>query len=152
MRLNRHLASSQTDDTETSDIQALLSHHPKELWEDKCYTLKFNNKKFGLCARCSGALLGIVLSFFIIIFVWKNTGAAYFVFFPAPAFFDWGAYNLRNIRFGKHSNFVTGMLMGMAVPVFYLNILSLNWLFVLSGLFYLLIFSLIYIMKLRRKS
>ena len=83
----------------------------------------------------------------IIILNLEIARAPIFVFFPMLAFFDWGAYNLRNMQFSKHISFISGIFLGMAVPIFYLNILSLSWLFAISGIFYLLIFFMIFIMK-----
>ncbi len=119
---------------ENNFLNFVLSHHSKDERGAKC--IKFD--KYYLCARCSGAFLGVLAGLFTILFF--SFDMPYYLTFPAPAFIDWGGVRLHLLPQNKLVNFLSGILLGFAVPYFYSHVLSFDPLAVLFALIYLFIF------------
>lgn len=126
---------------EEKQILDFFSHHPREEWGRKCFLLRNGGTLVPFCARCAGAAIGISFSL-----IWIASGSAAsaisetWILLPIPAFVDWIGYTLKDIRLGKFANAATGLLIGFAVPIFYLNIYHMRIIYLLAGIAYAAIF------------
>lgn len=130
---------------EEKQIFDFFSHHPSEEWGQKCFLLKKGGILVPFCARCTGAAIGIFLSL-----VWitsisvASTSSEIWILLPIPAFVDWIGYKLKGVNLGKFTNAATGILIGFAVPIFYLNIYHMRIIYLLAGIVYAAIFVSIF--------
>jgi uncharacterized membrane protein len=128
-------------------ILDFFSHHPSEEWGKKCFILTKGETTIPLCARCTGAAIGIFLSL-----AWimggsaTSAGSEIWILLPIPAFVDWIGYNLKGIHLGKFVNAATGILIGFAVPIFYLNIWQMKIAYLLAGIAYAAIFVSVFLL------
>ncbi len=105
----------------------MLSHHNlSEL--DHCLCISRGSKKLpiALCARCTGAVIGFVLSLFF--FGWFQIASEFYLdiiafLFPLPAIIDWGTQTLTPRKSHNVIRVPTGILYGFAIlpAVYYLS-------------------------------
>ncbi len=130
---------------EEQQIFDFFSHHPSEKWGQKCFLLKKGSALVPFCARCVGAAIGIVLSLVLMVSGFAaSAGSDIWILLPIPAFVDWIGYNLKGMRLGQFVNAATGLLMGFAVPIFYLNIYQMRIIYLLAGIAYAAIFASVF--------
>ncbi len=130
----------------------IFSHHPARLWNDKCFSIHFAGSTFHACARCLGALAGILPGTMLFFMLGAGSAptmiaasyASYIIafIFPLPAFIHWSFLQLKGWR-EKTVGFLTGILLGASVPAYYMGLFSLSPAFILGAAFYLLFFMLI---------
>lgn len=98
-------------------VDFLLSHHEREERESRCFAIDSKGGRW-ICARCSGWVIGALISMTAILGGATAFPGDLFFLFPIPAFIDWGGRKLRFFQSDKKAGFITGMIMGLAVPGF----------------------------------
>lgn len=130
-----------------------FSHHPSEEWGQKCFLLTKGETTIPFCARCAGAAIGIFLSLVLIVSGFAaSAGSEIWILLPIPAFVDWIGYNMKGIHLGKFANAATGILIGFAVPIFYLNIYHLRIIYLLAGIAYAAIFVSVFLLSVKKPA
>jgi len=101
-----------------------LTHHPVSA-SDHTFYLKFGRTKIYFCSRCSGVIIGGILSFFIteiveMIFQAKLSGEfalILIIFLPIPNFIDWGTQRLLLRKSTTKTRLFTGFIVGAALHI-----------------------------------
>jgi len=100
----------------------LLTHHPVSA-SDHTFYFQFGRTKIYLCSRCSGMIIGIILSVFLtdlvqsILNVKFSSELALFIIivFPIPGLIDWGTQKLLFRKSTTESRLFTGFIIGVAL-------------------------------------
>ncbi len=100
----------------------LLTHHPVSA-SDHTFYFQFGRTKIYLCSRCSGMIIGIIISAFLtylvqlILNVQLSSELALFVIiiFPIPGLIDWGTQKLLFRKSTTESRLFTGFIIGVAL-------------------------------------
>ena len=100
----------------------LLTHHPVSA-SDHTFYFQFGRTKIYLCSRCSGMIIGIILSIFLthlvqsILNVQFSSELALFIIivFPIPGLIDWGTQKLLFRKSTTESRLFTGFIIGVAL-------------------------------------
>jgi len=108
--------------TERHLYYLLLTHHPVSA-SDHTFYFQFGRTKIYLCSRCSGMIIGIIISAFLtylvqLIFkVQLSSELALFVIiiFPIPGLIDWGTQKLLFRKSTTESRLFTGFIIGVAL-------------------------------------
>ena len=95
--------------------KCLLSHHePKDY--NRCFLIKFGDKKYYICSRCSGWYISFIL-FWIILLIGIDFILSYktiiLYLFPIPAIVDWSLHRFRIYDGNNFSRILTGFLIGL---------------------------------------
>jgi uncharacterized membrane protein len=98
-----------------------LTHHPLSA-SDHTFYFQFGRTKLYLCSRCSGMILGIIMSFFFTrlvqqIFETKFSSEVAIlitIIFPIPGLIDWGTQKLSSRTSTTESRLLTGFIIGVA--------------------------------------
>jgi len=107
--------------TERHLYYLLLTHHPVSA-SDHTFYFQFGRTKIYLCSRCSGMIIGIIISAFLthlvqlILNVQLSSELALFVIiiFPIPGLIDWGTQKLLFRKSTTESRLFTGFIIGVA--------------------------------------
>ncbi|MBY8981362.1 MAG: DUF2085 domain-containing protein [Candidatus Lokiarchaeota archaeon] len=99
-----------------------LTHHP-EYACDHTYYLKFGRTYIYFCSRCSGTLIGAVLTLFFMYFLEKSfnfiisseSAILICIFFPIPCIIDWGTQKLLLRKSTTESRVITGLIIGISL-------------------------------------
>ena len=108
--------------TERHLYYLLLTHHPVSA-SDHTFYFQFGRTKIYLCSRCSGMIIGIIISSFFTYLVQLILNAqisaeiALFVIivFPIPGLIDWGTQKLLFRKSTTESRLFTGFIIGVAL-------------------------------------
>ena len=100
----------------------LLTHHPISA-SDHTFYFQFGKTKIYFCSRCSGMIIGIIISVFfthlfqIIVNPQFNSELAFLiiVIFPIPGLIDWGTQKLLLRTSTTESRLFTGFIIGIAL-------------------------------------
>ena len=100
----------------------LLTHHPVSA-SDHTFYFQFGKTKIYFCSRCSGMIIGIILSVFfthlfqIIINPQFSSELAFIIIvvFPIPGLIDWGTQKLLLRTSTTESRLFTGFIIGIAL-------------------------------------
>ncbi len=104
-----------------SPLFYLFSHHPLEECPSHCiaFPIPLTEKKFYLCSRCSGLLLGgTLLSIFLSFFVppWSDLFTfALSILLGLSTAIDWFLYKLKILATSVNRRFVTGVTSGCGI-------------------------------------
>jgi len=109
------ISSTRPRDDDLADF--LLSHHELEERGDRCFAIDQKGGRW-ICARCSGWVIGALIAMTAILIGATAFPGQFFLILPIPAFIDWGGRKLNFFQSDKKAGFITGMLMGLAVPRF----------------------------------
>lgn len=98
-----------------------LTHHPISA-SDHTFYFQFGRTKLYLCSRCSGMILGIVMSIFFTHLVQQIFDAKFSsevallitIIFPIPGLIDWGTQKLSSRTSTTESRLLTGFIIGVA--------------------------------------
>lgn len=120
----------------------LLTHHPISA-SDHTFFFQFGRSKFYFCSRCSGVIIGALISMFSIHLIGLISGAslnpeiAVFlcILLPIIGMIDWGTQKLKYRKSTTESRLLTGFMIGIA-----LNLLN----FTRDYYFFMLIIITIY--------
>jgi len=107
--------------TESDLYYLLLTHHPASA-SDHTFYFQFGRTKLYLCSRCSGMVIGIIMSIFFthivqqIIDTQFSSEVALFIIiiFPIPGLIDWGTQKLLYRTSTTESRLLTGFIIGVA--------------------------------------
>jgi len=108
--------------TERHLYYLLLTHHPVSA-SDHTFYFQFGKTKIYLCSRCSGMIIGVILSVFLthlvdlILNVQFSSELALFIIiiFPIPGLIDWGTQKLLFRKSTTESRLFTGFIIGVAL-------------------------------------
>ena len=120
----------------------LLTHHPISA-SDHTFFFQFGRTKFYFCSRCSGVIIGALISMFSIHLIELMSGARLnpkiavilCIILPIIGMIDWGTQKLKYRKSTTESRLITGFLIGIA-----LNLLN----FTREYYFFMLIIITIY--------
>jgi len=98
-----------------------LTHHPLSA-SDHTFYFQFGRTKLYLCSRCSGMIIGIIMSIFFTHLVQQifdtnfSSEAALLItiIFPIPGLIDWGTQKLLFRTSTTESRLLTGFIIGVA--------------------------------------
>ena len=98
-----------------------LTHHPISA-SDHTFYFQFGRTKLYLCSRCSGMILGIIMSIFVTHLVQQildthfSSEVAFLIviIFPIPGLIDWGTQKLLFRTSTTESRLFTGFIIGVA--------------------------------------
>ena len=101
--------------TERNLYYLLLTHHPVSA-NDHTFYFQFGRTKVYLCSRCSGMVIGIILSLFFTRIVQLSSELAFLIviIFPIPGLIDWGTQKLLFRKSTTESRLFTGFIIGVA--------------------------------------
>ncbi len=99
----------------------LLTHHPVSA-SDHTFYFQFGRTKVYLCSRCSGMIIGIIMSVFFTYLVQQILGTQFspelalfiIIVFPIPGLIDWGTQKLLFRTSTTESRLFTGFIIGVA--------------------------------------
>lgn len=99
----------------------LLTHHPVSA-SDHTFYFQFGKTKIYLCSRCSGMVLGIIMSIFFTYLIQQILDAHFsseialmiVIIFPLPGLIDWGSQKLLFRKSTTESRLFTGFIIGVA--------------------------------------
>ncbi len=119
-----------------------LTHHPISA-SDHTFFFQFGRTKFYFCSRCSGVIIGALISIFSIHVIELISGASLSpeiavllcILLPIIGMIDWGTQKLKYRKSTTESRLITGFLIGVA-----LNLLN----FTREYYFFMLIIITIY--------
>ena len=119
-----------------------LTHHPISA-SDHTFFFQFGRTKFYFCSRCSGVIIGALISMFSIHVIELISGAHFSpeiavllcILLPIIGMIDWGTQKLKYRKSTTESRLITGFLIGVA-----LNLLN----FTRNYYFFMLIIITIY--------
>jgi len=108
--------------TERQLYYLLLTHHPVSA-SDHTFYFQFGRTKVYLCSRCSGMIIGIILSIFFTDIVQQILGTQFnpelalfiIIIFPIPGLIDWGTQKLLFRKSTTESRLFTGFIIGVAL-------------------------------------
>ena len=120
----------------------LLTHHPISA-SDHTFFFQFGRTKFYFCSRCSGVIIGALISMFSVHLIELMSGAhlnpeiavILCIILPIIGMIDWGTQKLKYRKSTTESRLVTGFMIGIA-----LNLLN----FTREYYFFMLIIITIY--------
>ncbi|MHA1104759.1 MAG: DUF2085 domain-containing protein [Promethearchaeota archaeon] len=120
----------------------LLTHHPISA-SDHTFFFQFGRTKFYFCSRCSGVIIGALISMFSVHLIELMSGARLnpeiavilCIILPIIGMIDWGTQKLKYRKSTTESRLITGFLIGIA-----LNLLN----FTREYYFFMLIIITIY--------
>ena len=120
----------------------LLTHHPIS-GSDHTFFFQFGRTKFYFCSRCSGVIIGALISMFSVHLIELMSGARLnpeiavilCIILPIIGMIDWGTQKLKYRKSTTESRLITGFLIGVA-----LNLLN----FTREYYFFMLIIITIY--------
>jgi uncharacterized membrane protein len=100
----------------------LLTHHPPSA-SDHTFTFEFGRTKIYFCSRCSGMIIGIILSMFFVHvteLIYNSQfspelALAIIIIFPIPGLIDWGTQRLLLRTSTTTSRIFTGFIIGVAM-------------------------------------
>ena len=131
----------------------LLTHHPVEA-SDHTFYFQFGRTKIYVCSRCSGMIIGIIMSVFFTHLTELIINAQFsaeialliIIFFPIPGMIDWGTQKLLFRKSTTESRLLTGFIIGVALhfmsftkPYYFLTLIIVTIYFVI--LFLLIFFG-----------
>jgi len=107
--------------TERQLYYLLLTHHPVSA-SDHTFYFQFGRTKVYLCSRCSGMVIGIIMSIFFVIIIQKILDTQFsselalliVIIFPLPGLIDWGTQKLLYRTSTTESRLFTGFIIGVA--------------------------------------
>ena len=107
--------------TERHLYYLLLTHHDLSA-SDHTFYFQFGRTKIYLCSRCSGIVLGVIMSIFFTYLIQQifdthfSSEIALFVviIFPIPGLIDWGTQKLLLRKSTTESRLFTGFIIGVA--------------------------------------
>lgn len=107
--------------TERQLYYLLLTHHPVSA-SDHTFYFQFGRTKVYLCSRCSGMIIGIIMSVFFTYLVQQILGTQFnselalyiVIIFPIPGLIDWGTQKLLFRTSTTESRLFTGFIIGVA--------------------------------------
>ena len=107
--------------TERQLYYLFLTHHPVSA-SDHTFYFQFGRTKVYLCSRCSGMIIGIIMSIFFTHLVQQILGAQFnselalfiIIIFPIPGLIDWGTQKLLFRTSTTESRLFTGFIIGVA--------------------------------------
>ncbi len=119
--------------TSKSPWKYLLSHHlPKEY--NRCFLIKFRNRKIRICSRCSGWYISFLLFWFLLLMgsdFLLNYKNIILYLFPIPAIIDWSLHRFKIHEGNNFSRIITGFLIGLTFATllysFIINPLDINF-------------------------
>ncbi|MFX0049239.1 MAG: DUF2085 domain-containing protein, partial [Candidatus Hermodarchaeota archaeon] len=99
----------------------LLTHHPVSA-SDHTFFLQFGRTKIYFCSRCSGMVIGIIISIFFTHLVQQILDTPFsselalliVIIFPLPGLIDWGSQKLLFRKSTTESRLFTGFIIGVA--------------------------------------
>jgi len=99
----------------------LLTHHPASA-SDHTFYFQFGRTKIYLCSRCSGMVMGIIISIFFTHIVQQVLDTQFsselalmiVIIFPLPGLIDWGSQKLLFRKSSTESRLFTGFIIGVA--------------------------------------
>ena len=108
--------------TEREIYNVLLTHH--SYFEiDHTFKIKFGRTNVYFCSRCSGMIISLVFSSFIV-YLYENITKTPFnqelaffscVFLPIPGLIDWSTQKLKYRKSNTNKRLITGFLLGMSL-------------------------------------
>ncbi|MFX0077067.1 MAG: DUF2085 domain-containing protein [Candidatus Hermodarchaeota archaeon] len=99
----------------------ILTHHDISA-SDHTFYFQFGRTKIYLCSRCSGIVLGVIMSIFITYLVQQISNTSFsseiaillVTIFPLPGLIDWGTQKLMLRKSTTSSRLFTGFIIGVA--------------------------------------
>lgn len=139
--------------------ELFLTHHP--IYEsDHTFHLKFGRTYFYFCSRCSGVLVGALISAFFMDFLEKAFGFIIMpelavilcIVLPIPSVIDWGTQSFGFRSSNTPLRLFTGFFLGMGLN--YLAYTSKYYFFMVLvvGLYFFIVALLMYLGKRRRSG
>ncbi|MHA1671138.1 MAG: DUF2085 domain-containing protein [Promethearchaeota archaeon] len=129
----------------------LLTHHPISA-SDHTFFFQFGRTKFYFCSRCSGVIIGALISMFSIHIIELISGAhlnpeiavILCIILPIIGMIDWGTQKLKYRKSTTESRLITGFLIGIA-----LNLLNFTqeyyfFMLIIITIYFAALFLLIY--------
>lgn len=114
----------------------LLSHHrPSNL--DRTIQIKIGKKEVYLCARCSGTLIGLISSIWLVGFFSSLASFILMSLSPIPLLTDWVTQTLEWRKSNNKIRIITGFMLGIGLGMFISFLIGGFSLFFLGSLFYL---------------
>ncbi|MHA1916759.1 MAG: DUF2085 domain-containing protein [Candidatus Ranarchaeia archaeon] len=124
--LKRNEPNSQSEGNSSDDLYSevpswfyFLSHHEiDELDHCICIDKKNSRLPFAFCARCSGSVIGFVISLILLSFSLNFSELILDIIafiFPLPAIIDWGTQSIGKRKSKNIIRILTGILYGYAV-------------------------------------
>jgi uncharacterized membrane protein len=107
--------------TERHLYYLILTHHDLSA-SDHTFYFQFGRTKVYLCSRCSGIVLGVIISFFITYLIQQIFNSRFspeiafliIIFFPLPGLIDWGTQRMMLRKSTTGSRLFTGFIIGVA--------------------------------------
>lgn len=107
--------------TERHIYNLFLTHHDLSA-SDHTFYFQFGRTKVYLCSRCSGIVLGVIMSFFFTYLVQQIFNTRFsseiaflvIIIFPVPGLIDWGTQKLMLRKSSTGSRLFTGFIIGVA--------------------------------------
>lgn len=122
--------------TKDDDIlDFLLSHHTFSERKGRCFSFRGRY----ICARCSGWAIGLVLPLIFPLLL----GYDYYYLLPVPAFLDWIVRKRGIFDSGKYGGLITGMILGISQPTYFLELIEIEPLAIISALLYFAVFIIV---------
>ena len=129
-----------------------LTHHPINA-SDHTYYLEFGRTRIYFCSRCSGVVLGIILSIFFFHFInlTFNLGISPEIalilcaIFPVIGIVDWGTQKLQYRKSTTFSRLLTGLLIGFAMNLISYTGQYYLYLILIITVYFVIFFLLVYL-------
>ncbi len=128
-------------------VTQLIAHHEPKNY-DRTLFFKYKKNALRLCARCTGVYLGIILGITATILDYdpftSMAGQYLMALMTLPAVIDWSFTRLKIWKSNNPTRITTGLLMGLAYPLYWLALLQnpLNPILWTSAITYALIAAL----------
>ncbi|MHA2288576.1 MAG: DUF2085 domain-containing protein [Promethearchaeota archaeon] len=108
--------------TKERDLYYLLLTHHEVSASDHTFFFQFGRTKVYFCSRCSGMVIGVILSIFFVDLVQSifnpqfssEVALLITIIFPIPGLIDWGTQKLRLRTSTTGSRIFTGFIIGVA--------------------------------------
>ncbi|MEW6196869.1 MAG: DUF2085 domain-containing protein [Bacteroidota bacterium] len=123
----------------------LISHHPP------CqYNRTISLGKYRFCARCTGIMIGIIISFLFYSGIDINLLLLLSFLLPLPAVFNFTLYEIGFINNNNFYRIITGLLLGISIGWAILNLLTNKIEYAFFSLLWIMILEIIVTIILHR--
>ena len=129
-----------------------LTHHPVNA-SDHTYYLEFGRTRIYFCSRCSGVIIGIIVSTFIFHFI--NLTFSLIIspefalilcaILPVIGIIDWGTQKLQYRKSNTFSRLLTGFLIGFAMNLISYTGRYYLYLLLIITIYFVIFFLLVYL-------
>ena len=137
----------------------ILTHHTADA-SDHTFYWQFGRTKIYLCSRCSGVIIGGILSIFVnrlllLILNYTVSGEIALllcIILPIPGIIDWGTQRMQIRKSTTQTRLITGFLIGVALHMVSFTYEYFSYMVIILLIYFTIFFILVYLGQRKEKK